>query len=294
MLKRIQGFLLFLFVAACVEPYHFVIENDEPTLVVEAYLSDKSFNETVSYSDGRYFTVKLTTTTDVINVRPVPIKSAHVQLLNDKGEIWEYSESVDKPGAYVLIDDNFEAKAGVNYKLSIKLPDESKYESDWETMPTTVVPAMGNISFREDEIEKYVIKVREEVLETFKGIWAEINVPENTTKEPVYYRWTYTAHWEFVAALASPSRPGHRCWVTNPLAIQHYAIQHDRTGAYNKDLYFLETIRNDQIFIRYSSLIVQHAMTEEFYTFWKEMKEQNEGGAILDKPPLICKQIFIP
>ena len=68
MLKRIQGFLLAVCVVGCVEPYEFVIENNEPTLVIEAYLSDKSFKETVDYpSDGRYFSVKLTTTTDVIN-----------------------------------------------------------------------------------------------------------------------------------------------------------------------------------------------------------------------------------
>ena len=47
----------------------------------------------------------------------------------------------------------------------------------------------------------------------------------------------------------------------------------------------METVRNAKVFVRYSSLIVQHAMTEEFYFFWKEMQEQNEGGAIFDKPP---------
>ena len=26
-------------------------------------------------------------------------------------------------------------------------------------------------------------------------------------------------------------------------------------------------------------------MSEDFYTFWKELQEQNEGGAIFDKPP---------
>src|SRR5688572_17235005 len=120
MLKRIQGFLLFLFVVGCVEPYEFVVKNNEPTLVVEAYLSDKSFKETLSYpSDGRYFTVKLTTTTDVINVRPRPVKSAHVQLYSEGGDVWEYTESVDQPSAYLLLNEEFKAEAGVNYKLSI-------------------------------------------------------------------------------------------------------------------------------------------------------------------------------
>ena len=41
------------------EPYEFVIANNEPSLVIEAFVSDKSFKETVDYpSDGRYFAVK--------------------------------------------------------------------------------------------------------------------------------------------------------------------------------------------------------------------------------------------
>ena len=94
MLKRILGFLLVVCAVGCVEPYEFVIENNEPALVIEAFLSDKSFNETLDYpSDGRYFSVKLTTTTDVTNVRPLPVKSAQVQLVNDRGEVWQYTES---------------------------------------------------------------------------------------------------------------------------------------------------------------------------------------------------------
>jgi hypothetical protein len=56
--------------AGCVEPYEFVVHDDEQALV-EAFISDKSFSETLLYaSDGRYFTVKLTNTGDVTNTRP--------------------------------------------------------------------------------------------------------------------------------------------------------------------------------------------------------------------------------
>jgi hypothetical protein len=228
----------------------------------------------------------------VINVRPLPIRYAYVQLLSDRNEAWDYVEASENPGYYSLFNDDFKAEAGVNYKLRVKLPDETIYESEWETLPTTNVPVMGDITFKEESIQKYGYHLGEPVLETVKGIWTQIVVPDNTTEEPLNYRWTYTAHWEFVAALSSPASRGHRCWVTNPLEVQHYAIQQDRRGGYNKDLYFSETIRNDKIFVRYSSLIVQHAMTEEFYTFWKEMKEQNEGGAILDKPPFNLETNF--
>jgi hypothetical protein len=285
MLKRIQRFLLFLLVVGCVEPYEFVIKNNEPALVVEAFISDKSFNETLDYpSDGRYFTVKLTNTSDVTNVRPVPITSAQVQLLTDRGEIWEYTESNETPGSYILLDDEFRAEVGVAYKLNIKLPDENIYESDWQSMPTKSSPPIGQISFRETDIQKYVFMANEEVLVTAKGMWIQLTLPENTTNEPLYYRWTNTPHWIYVAPLAESS-PGRTCWAKNIVSLQTYALQSDQTGKYNKDLFFMETVRNERIFVRYSSLIVQHTMSEDYYSFWKEMQDQNQGGAIFDNPP---------
>ena len=47
----------------------------------------------------------------------------------------------------------------------------------------------------------------------------------------------------------------------------------------------METVRNAKLYVKYSALIVQHAMNEDYYSFWKEMQEQNEEGAIFDKPP---------
>ena len=293
MLKRILGFLLVVCAVGCVEPYEFVIENNEPALVIEAFLSDKSFNETVDYpSDGRYFSVKLTTTTDVINVRPLPVKAAQVQLFSDRGEVWQYTESKDAPGFYFLLSDEFKAEVGVAYKLSVKLQDESAYESDWASMPVVPSSEMGQITFREVEVQKYVVESNEEVLKTVKGIWTDIEVPENTASEPLYYKWNYTSHWIYVAPLASSISPGHTCWATNPLSVQNYALLFDRTGKYNKDLFFMETVRNHKLYVKYSSLIVQQVLTEDFYFFWKEMQEQNEGGAIFDKPPFNLRTNF--
>ena len=293
MLKRVLTFLLVVCAVGCVEPYEFVIENNEPTLVIEAYVSDKSFKETLDYpSDGRYFAVRLTTTTDVTNVRPLPVRAAQVQLSTDQGEVLQYTESNDAPGYYFLLDDEFKSESGVAYKVSVKLQDETVYESDWESMPTVTSPDMGQIGFREVETQKYVFESNEEVLKTVKGIWTEIEVPENTRNEPLYYRWSYTSHWIYIAPLSSSVDPGHICWATNPLVVQNYSLLFDRTGKYNKDLFFMESVRNHKIYEKYSTLIVQHVLTEDFYFFWKEMQEQNEGGAIFDKPPFNLRTNF--
>jgi hypothetical protein len=286
MLKKVTYFLFFLVSAACVEPYNFVIHDNEPSLVVEAFLSDKSYNETVNYpSDGRYFTVKLSYTSDVINVRSKPISYATVELQSDIGEILQYTESA-AAGIYELLDDDFKAEPGVRYRLRIQLPDDQVYESAWEELPMTEPPPMGEIGFEEFMLQKYAIQANEEVIVSVKAMRTQIQLPANSTGTPLFYRWTFTPHWVYIAPL-SPSvvLPGHTCWVTTPFYLRNYAIQKDYVGGYKKELFSMETVRNDRIFQKFSALIVQHAMTEPYFNFWSEMREQNQEASIVDKPP---------
>lgn len=286
MVKSAIYFLFFLTAAACVEPYSFVIHDNEPSLVVEAFLSDKSFNETVEYpSDGRYFTVKLSYTGDVINVPSTPISYASVELQSDAGETLQYTES-STAGVYELLDDDFKAIAGIRYRLRIQLPDDEIYESGWEGLPMNEPPPMGNVDFEEFMMQKYAIQANEEVVVSVKALRTLIQLPENTTGSPLFYRWSFTPHWIYIAPL-SPSvvLPGHTCWATTPYYLRNYAVQKDFVGGYQKALFSMETVRNDRIFHKFSTLIVQQAMTESYFNFWSEMREQNQEASIVDKPP---------
>ena len=287
MLKNVAYFLFFLMAAACVEPYNFVIKDSEPSLVVEAFLSDKSFNETVNYpSDGRYFSVKLSYTSDVINVRSKPISYASVELQTDHGETLQYTESPNVAGQYELLYDDFKAEPGVRYRLRIQLPNEEVYESAWEGLPAAGIPPMGEVSFEEFMMQKYAIQANEEVIVSVKAIRAKIQVPENTTGSPLFYRWSFMPTWIYIAPLSqSVVLPGHTCWISTPFYLKNYAIQKDFVGGYNKELFAMETVRNDRIFHKFSALIVQQAMTEPYFNFWSEMREQNQEASIVDKPP---------
>ncbi len=287
MLKNVAYFLFFLMAAACVEPYNFVIKDSEPSLVVEAFLSDKSFNETVNYpSDGRYFSVKLSYTSDVINVRSKPISYASVELQTDHGETLQYTESPNVAGQYELLYDDFKAEPGVRYRLRIQLPNEEVYESAWEGLPAAGIPPMGEVSFEEFMMQKYAIQANEEVIVSVKAIRAKIQVPENTTGSPLFYRWSFMPTWIYIAPLSqSVVLPGHTCWISTPFYLKNYAIQKDFVGGYNKELFAMATVRNDRIFHKFSALIVQQAMTEPYFNFWSEMREQNQEASIVDKPP---------
>jgi hypothetical protein len=285
-MRALKFFGLFLIVFSCIEPYKFVIPDTSGALVVEGFISDKSFAETIAYpSDGRYFSIRLTNTSDVTNVRSTPVLGATIFLLNDNGEQWSYEQSTTKPGVYELLDSAFQAVTGVNYKIQISVDDEV-FESSWEAMPETEAPPIGPVGFTETESEKYVVESSENVLRTIKEIETHITVGQNLAGSPIYYRWKFSPMWVYIAPLSpSATRPGYKCWVTGEDYLKTFVLQVDNSGGYNKALFRVPTLRNERLLDDFTVLIQQFSMKENYYFFWKEMYDQNEGNVLMDKPP---------
>jgi hypothetical protein len=269
----------------CIEPYTFVIENNEPALVVEGYISNVSYNETKEYpSSGRYFTVVLHLTNNVLNIMDRAVSNASVQLIDSNGAAWSYTESAASPGTYVLRSEDFKASPDLSYKLQITLAEGESYESDWEKI-AQISPEMGEIGFEETEKQIYVQEAGEQAVKTIQGINVYINIPPNTADSPLYYRWSFDPHWIYIAPLAGASDPNYKCWASNAKYLPGYTLQQDNTGGYRKDLFFIETVRNERIFESFSVLITQQALSARNFNFWKEMKEQVEKNAFFDTPP---------
>lgn len=222
---------VFLIVFSCIEPYTFVVLDNTPALVVEGYISDKSFDDTRAYpSDGRFFTIRLTSTTDVTNVSPEPVTDANVILLSDADEEWVYQHSGNQPGVYILNDSAFKAVPGVQYRIRIITEDED-YESSWQSMPDVQVPPIGTVAFRETESQKYLVEAGKNVLRTVKEVESYIAVKPNTTARSIYYHWRFTPMWVYIAPLSpSASRPGHTCWATSKDYLKTFALQVDIAG----------------------------------------------------------------
>jgi len=277
--------LLFLFMG-CVEIYEFKINNDHPSLVIEGQISNASYFDCHEFpAEGRYFTVKLSWTSNVTNVRDEKVKNASVLLVDDRGNIWEYISSEINPGVYTLFDENFRAEPGVSYQLRVYLSDGDSYLSDWENLPEVQPGSMGDIDFEEVVRQKYVYKNQENILTDVRAVEVGIHLPEVPTPDPVYYRWTFSATWVFRATLVSITEPQYRCWITNPNYLSNYVMLRDNAGGYRNSLFFLDVDGNDRIFDRISILINQYAMNEGYYNYWKEIQEQDDRTGLFDPPP---------
>lgn len=287
-MKKYFIYIAILMIAGCVEPYNFKVKQDYQSMVIEAFLSDKSFNETLAYpSDGRYFSVKLTYSGDVANERPSPVAGAIVELADDQGSVWTYQES--SQGLYLLADNDFKAVPGRDYRLTVTSGGDV-YQSEWERLPTVETPPMAPVTFVETEKDVFVMEANEWVVRTKKGIEPIVSIPPNTSGQDIYYRWEFEPTWMWAAPLVARLSPTGVCWVRgHPWELNQYELQIDKVGGYTKPMFFMATVRNDKFFERFSLLVKQYSVRENYYYFGREMKERVGGVGINEVPPYNLK-----
>lgn len=275
---------------SCIEPFSFDVDNVEAPLVIEAYISDVSYKETINYpSDGRYFKVNLRYGQRILS-KGQTVKDAVVTLISEKGDRWLYSAVQNKLGTYILSDPNFKAVAGIKYKLHILLTNGEEFESEWVGFDPTFRP-MGNISFIETERYENEFRAGQEkpVVRLKKGINLTVEIPENLV-EKTYYKWEYDATWIYIAGKLPPRHPNYRCWVrSNGTYLSQYSIAEINTGRFSQELVFISVESNFRVAEGLSVLVSQQIISKEHYNFLSELEEQSLTGSIFSPPPYNLK-----
>jgi hypothetical protein len=279
-------FMGLIFATGCVELYEFTIKNENPSLVIEGRISDMSYNEYMDLpAEGRYFSVRLSLSGDVVNERNKPVNDACVTLVDSNGSTWDYVASEANTGLYFLEDKDFKAVPRIAYKLMVLLPEGGSFESDWETIPEERPGTVGEIAFEEVIRQQYVYKNRERVLDNIHGVNFKVGLQPVTGENPIYYQWSFDATWIYRATLLSSSHPNYRCWISDPYYLSDYVMHRDNTGGYKHGLFFLAVDGNDRIFDRISFLVSQFAISEKYYNYWTEIQEQDQRKGLFDPPP---------
>ena len=270
---------------SCVERYDINITNKIDGVVIEASISNMSYNKTLKYpSDGRLFQVKLKTLSDVNNVSDTPISYAQVTLIEDNGNKTLYTESIDTPGTYLLNYYDFAAVFGVKYKLNIKIPSGEEFESSWETLPQ-METEVGKLSIEETSINKYVWGANNQKrIESFEGINLNVELQKNNTGEYKYYRWKYDLLWVFISPRPKNSSPFKKCWMTDKHYLNFQTLEKNKLST-NKKLFFIETLENYRLYTYFSVLVSQQVLSEGYYNFNKDLNKQNNNGGIFATPP---------
>jgi len=279
-----NGWFWLVALIGCIEPYDFNVENELPILVIESYLSNVSFDESLDFpSDGRYFYVNLHYSSDVKTVRDKGVDGAKVTLLDNEGNLLKFEGT--GMGHYLLYNESFKAESDKEYQLKVVVDNETTYVSSWEKMAVKNTHTVGDITFK--EVERPTIKHvgEEEVIRLVKGIEVFTNLPTNGMNEQVYYKWQFEPTWIYVAPLAPSTQIDKVCWATNLNYMSGYSLQQDETGGYKKDLFYMEIEQNERVYEQFSMLIKQQIISKDHFYFWNLMKEQAVVSGLFDNPP---------
>ncbi|SOE19575.1 protein of unknown function [Spirosomataceae bacterium TFI 002] len=284
-MKYLQIVILILILSACIEKYDFNVENENKGIVVEAQFSNKSFEDTKLYpSEGRYFQLKLSHTSDVDNIRDDKISGARILLIDSDGNEYMYTETTAE-GIYELKYPNLRAEDGKKYKLSITLEEGQMFESRWESVNHSG-NKLGEFSFKETQKETYVFTYDKKDIKTLNGINLAINIPKKENKEPIFYKWKFEPLWVFRASLPPENSPVKQCWVTSDYYLNDFVLLKDNFGGgFNQNLFFLQIKENDKTYVYFSTLVIQEELSEDYFNFWKDFQAQKEKGGLFDQPP---------
>ncbi|AWV98758.1 DUF4249 family protein [Arcticibacterium luteifluviistationis] len=285
MKKRALLFLLLL--TGCVEKFDFNISRENAGVVIESYIANMSYNESlVIPSDGEHFRVKVSQLSDVDNIRDEKIEDASVFLIDSEGNEWKYTASNVIPGEYVLFSNDFKAKQGVNYQLNVVLSGGEHFESSWETLPEIGNREVGDFKIEEERTQEYVYEAGEPVVKDIDGVNVSIQIPENVNQEKYNYRWSFDPLWQYTAELADVVQSERViCWVRNNFYQKDFVLQEDRNGGSLKELFFLKIKGNERAFQYFSTLVNQDILSDGYYNFWKELNAQKDKGGLFDQPP---------
>jgi hypothetical protein len=272
---------LLLTLISCVEKIDFVVNNDQPLLVVNGFVSNKSYDETLLIpSDGRFFSVQLSTTSKVTNVRDKPVYGATVYLEDNSNNTWYYTER-DK-GKYLLENPQFKALEGQSFRLNI-IYDGEKYLSNWETLPKKGYE-FGDLSFDEVILDVLVYESNEPVLVKKKGISVKAKLEEIIT-DKIYTYWDFEPYWIYKAPLATSSNGDVYCWMTNEVYLSNYVLKSTNGQPYVQELFAIETVRNEIVYEEFTAIIRQVSVTPEYYYFLEDLQKQSDRGGLFDQPP---------
>ena len=237
--------------------------------------------------------INATGTTEVYVSRSQKLSDLSKRTLIAGASVWIQSESGTRFYANQQVSgndvfyrtNNLNLNRNLKYKLCVSLPGGRQYESD--PVPILVAPPIKEIGFTRDTIKESI---------TFHVS------AEDPTHNSRYYKWSFTADWEFSSHIFTS-------YIYNPIT------QTIDELPYDKNIYFcwnkgvstsilvastthltedkVERMplvsmgkRDERISIVYSMELTQRAITAEAYRYWDNLRKNSDkvGGIFSPQP----------
>jgi Domain of unknown function (DUF4249) len=265
---KYSGLFIVLICFGCREYYEPpVLKNNLRFLVVDGFLNGSP--------DSTH--IRLTYTRNLSDTAPaVPALNASLIVEGDQNTLITLYETGN--GVYGNL---LSLKTAEKYRLTIITSDGAKYQSDY--VPFKQTPPIDSLTWEQDTTQvKFYLNTHD---------------PQNNT---LYYRWQFEEIWQYTTYLNSnfdyingtvmqrtPEQQIHNCWKSNISS----TILLASTSQLSRDIvnhFFFNTVSKstEKMYVLYSVLINQYALTRDEFEYWTELKKSSEQlGTLFDAQP---------
>ncbi len=297
-LKNIPWIVVFGFflvtTTSCVEKYWPVLSLGESFLVVDGGINN---------FPGPY-TIKLSYSSSLTDTLFIPISSARVSILDDRGN--EEILIQNSPGIYKTSSLGIQGIIGRSYKVSILLENGETYESELEELlePINVEELIAeeewqyaqNILEVDQEGLRFNVKTKANSTSNTYLIWEIEETYEYHSVAPIMYYYDGSILSEGSSNNFGLQRMKNMnslfcCWKTETLSQNfHYSFENMSSDeAHQIPLHFIP-YGDKRLRYGYNIQVNQFVISKDAYTFINELEKQNENqGTLFTTQPFQIK-----
>ncbi|MBA4852538.1 DUF4249 domain-containing protein [Emticicia sp. BO119] len=268
--SKISVITLVLLTGACVTPFELNLSSTTKHLVVEGNLTDIDTEQVINIHETYNFKK------DTYNVPTLNLK---VELVVNGSEI---ISSTEKGGGDYVFPFGFRIHPGTTYKLRIKKPDGTTYESSEEK--TTQVPVIDRI-FDEFEVRGIKDELGKIPSRDIPANYIYLDFRDNPDEKD-YYMWTWKL-WErqyYCYTLYYDFPCNSECWeifYSKDFNVFSDVYSNGKT-TYGKLIGKVPFYSTNGALLEIS----QQAVSERVYRYFKLVSEQSQNsGTLVDTPP---------
>ena len=277
--KIIIPLFIFITLAGCIEPFTPNIDESQESLVIEGQITDQ---------EGYHY-IHISRTAPYNDPHKIPEPDCHVEVVDNKGNIFEFYES--EPGIYRQWMYKDYLNIGTLFKVKVITADGNKYESDFDKLLSPSPPI--------DSVY-YQIEVRETYDPDFPlyGIqfYIDLDAPDDFSRN---YRWELEETWEYQAKyriqyyydgilhfMKNPYSLYH-CWRTDSIPqIFTSTTRYSISNKINKFPLQFVSNQSNKLKIKYSLLVKQYSLSNAAYDYWYQLQKQGqESGGLYETQP---------
>lgn len=256
---------------SCVDEVDLNVDTRQRSVVIDGFVTDSLGDFTLKLSESSVIGIGNDNILD-------PISGATAKIIDSDGASYSYEELED--GTYEL--KSFKAFRGKSYYLDVVLQDGRHYQS---------TPALLRSSSSIDDI---TYEVREESFRNNAGefvtenrIAVKIATDVSQAAEPPFLRWRVEGEYQFLEGAPMLLNPRY-CYIPVNLDINDIRIfdASELSGGELFDQVIADAGYDYRFAIQYCFHISQYSISEEEFTYWKNIKEVIDiDGGLFDPPP---------